>query len=239
MMKPIAVAVGETVAFLAVHLPPSAEVLEVGCGEGDVALELQARGHHVSGLDSDQEVVARARRRGAPVVHATWPEFEGGPFDAVAFTRSLHHIGPLDRAVVKAREALRPHGTLLVEDFEFDEADEATIAWFVGVLRRPATRALIDPSQSEFISELVASDDSAEVWHRHHNHELHNVPTMMRSITKHFNIRESLSVPYLYRYLVPILPDTPEAAALVRGIFEDETQHAGALIGRRVVGSLR
>jgi SAM-dependent methyltransferase len=46
-------------------------VLDLGCGTGRVALDLAARGHDVTGLDSDADLVhelrARARRRGLRV----------------------------------------------------------------------------------------------------------------------------------------------------------------------------
>ncbi len=46
-------------------------VLDLGCGTGRVALDLAARGHRVTGLDADPELVrvltARARQHGLPV----------------------------------------------------------------------------------------------------------------------------------------------------------------------------
>jgi SAM-dependent methyltransferase len=46
-------------------------VLDLGCGTGRVTLDLARRGHHVTGLDSDPDLVrelsARARRRGLRV----------------------------------------------------------------------------------------------------------------------------------------------------------------------------
>ena len=46
-------------------------VLDIGCGTGRVALDLARRGHDVTGLDSDPDLVnelaARARRKGLAV----------------------------------------------------------------------------------------------------------------------------------------------------------------------------
>ena len=117
MNKPIDIPTCETANFLASHLSPSAELLEVGAGHGHVAIDLARRGYRVLGLESSQEIVVQARQHGAPVVLTTWPKFSGTAVDAIAFTRSLHHIGPLDEAVGKARELVRPAGTLLVEGF--------------------------------------------------------------------------------------------------------------------------
>lgn len=239
MNEPIDVATADTVAFVTKHLPRSAQLIEVGCGKGHVAQALSDRGYRVVGLDADSETVARAKERGAPVIQATWPEFESTPVDAIAFTRSLHHIGDLKRAVQKARDTLKPHGKLLVEDFAFDAADETTITWFIDVVRN---QALVNASASDFVSELISSDDPAATWRQHHSHEIHSAEAMQRCIAEHFNIEDASSVPYLYRYLIPALPATSDAAAFLQRVLQDEAQRgrAGqiALIGRHIVGTL-
>ncbi len=103
-------------AFLASHLSIGADVLEVGCGEGHVAAALASHGHRLIAVDADLECVARAQERGVRA-SGSWPEFDSPPLDAIVFTRSLHHISPLDKAVERARELLRPMGSLLIEDF--------------------------------------------------------------------------------------------------------------------------
>jgi len=42
-------------------LPRSARVLDAGCGQGRVGAELAARGHLVTGVDADAELIAAAR----------------------------------------------------------------------------------------------------------------------------------------------------------------------------------
>jgi ubiquinone/menaquinone biosynthesis C-methylase UbiE len=238
MNEPIDVATAETVAFMTQHLPRSAQLIEVGCGKGYVAHALQDRGYRVVGLDADSETVATAKELGAPVIQATWPEFESAPVDAIAFTRSLHHIGDLQQAVKKARYILKPQGRLLVEDFAFEAADEATIAWFIDVVRN---QALVIASASDFMSELIASKDPVETWWQHHSDEVHSAEAMKCCIAEHFNIEEASSVPYLYRYLIPTLPVTSDAAASLRLVLRDEAQRGRAghisLIGRRIIGT--
>ncbi|MEP6608925.1 MAG: methyltransferase domain-containing protein [Burkholderiaceae bacterium] len=237
MNAPIDVATAETVAFLTKHLPRSAQVIEVGYGKGHVALALQNRGYRVIGLDADSDIAAEAKARGVPVIQATWPEFESPPVDAIAFTRSLHHVGDLQQAAQKARDMLKPEGKLLVEDFAFDAADEPTIAWFIELVRN---QALVNAGASDFISELIGSDDPAAAWLHHHNHEVHSLEAMNRCIAEHFNIEEESSVSYLYRYLIPTLPATSDAAAFLQRVLQDEAERGRtgqiALIGRRIVG---
>lgn len=238
MNEPIDVATAETVAFLTQHLPRTAQLIEVGCGKGHVAQALQERGYRVVGLDADGETVATAKERGAPVIQATWPDFESAPVDAIAFTRSLHHIGDLQQAVKKARDTLKPQGKLLVEDFAFDIADEVTIAWFIDVVRN---QALVNASANDFVSELIGSDDPAATWRQHHSDEVHSAEAMKCCIAEHFNIEETSSVPYLYRYLIPTLPATSDAVAFLQQLLRDEAQQGRtgqiALIGWRIIGT--
>jgi ubiquinone/menaquinone biosynthesis C-methylase UbiE len=240
---PIDVATRATVAFIASHLPSGGVVLEVGCGEGRVALELLNRGYQVIGVDSDQEIIARAQERGVRAVQASWPEVDSAPLDAVVFTRSLHHIAPLPGAIGHAREVLQPSGILLVEDFAFDEADKATIRWLLEVLGCQTAKSIIAPVPGEFVTDLLGSKDPFAVWTQSHDHELHTMAAMTQAIGEYFIIRETQQVPYLYRYLVPVLPETLQAAAFVEEVAREETRlgERGAivLVGRRIVGVTR
>jgi len=241
VQRAIDVPTRETAVFLALYLRRGAEILEVGYGKGHVAIELSRRGYPVIGLDSNPEVIAQAQQRGARAVVASWPEFDSLPVDAVAFTRSLHHITPLRDAVRRARELMRPAGSLLIEDFAFDEMNAATMRWFVEVLRSERGRALIRPAAGEFVTDLLGAEDPLAAWHRRRAHVLHSMPAMTRVIEESFTVRETQSVPYLYRHLVPVLPESPEAAAFVETVLGEEARlgEQGEIvpIGRRIVAS--
>jgi SAM-dependent methyltransferase len=242
--RPSDVPTRETLMFLTSHIPMGAEVLEIGCGEGQVACELLRHGYRVTGLDSDPEVIAKAQQRGVPSVVGSWPEFGGSlSFDAIAFTRSLHHISPLREAVGRARELLNPIGSLLIEDFAFEKADETTIDWFAKVLRSEQGIALINPVAGQLVTELLSSRDPVDVWQHNHGHDLHSIETMNEAIAEHFVACENESVPYLYRYLIPVLAETSKATSFVNEVFQQETLSGQrgevVLIGRRVVASPR
>jgi ubiquinone/menaquinone biosynthesis C-methylase UbiE len=102
-------------------------VLEFGCGEGHLALQLAQRGLKVHGIDLSSERIERARERvgNTPLPHP--PTFEVGDlntttlpeqqYDAVVAHDALHHLVRLDHVLAQAERALKPHGRLLVLDF--------------------------------------------------------------------------------------------------------------------------
>ena len=233
------VPVRETAAFLAHWLPAGSALLEVGCGDGQVAAELSKRGHRVRAIDADPVAIASARVLGVEAIVASWPEFEGGPFDAVAFTRSLHHIAPLDDAVDRAFDSLRSGGQLLIEDFGYDEVDRKTVEWLLAIGRSSAVRQVLQTADRELLPALLAATDPMAEWRAHHDQELHSWGTMRTAIAGRFALRSEASAPYLYRYVARVLPHDSEGAALVDAIRRDEATQIerGAIvgIGRRLV----
>lgn len=235
-VRPIDIPTRETADFLASHLQPGATLLEVGCGEGDVGIELGRRGLRVIAIDADSDAAARPRRGGLDARVATWPAFDHAQVDAIAFTRSLHHIHPLDAAVARARELLRPGGVLLVEDFAFNEVDDATIDWFVDLLRADAAQALLLPRPG-FVTRLLAAEAPRAEWRRHHgDFHLHDAAAMQSEIRARFASVQMECVPYVYRYLVPVLEESQRAAEFVEETRRAEARRATGptgLIGRR------
>ncbi len=240
--NPIDVATRETVNFLITHLPAGASLLEVGSGDGEVAAELSHQGFDVTALDAEPERVAKAQKLGVRASVASWPEYDSGPFDAITFTRSLHHIDPLNGAVEKAKALLDPPGKLLIEDFAFGETDSATVHWFVEFIRNQA-RPFVLPVKDQLVTNLLSSADPMQVWQNSHDHNLHSFTAISDAVAKHFIINETNVLPYLYRYLIPVLPETTVAAELVQRVFHEEERFGkekrSKLMGRRIVASLK
>jgi 2-polyprenyl-3-methyl-5-hydroxy-6-metoxy-1,4-benzoquinol methylase len=104
--------------FVRRHLPASASsILEIGCGRGELAARLRQESHQVLAIDSDADCVAEARKFGIEAEVANWPADIAASFDAVLFTRSLHHIHELEQAVEAALAKLNAGGCIIVEDF--------------------------------------------------------------------------------------------------------------------------
>ena len=237
--KPINLPTGATAAFIESYIEPGARIIEIGCGSGQLAAVLTMRGYDVTAIDSSREAIGRAYQYGIKAIHASWPDFECDPVDAVLFSRSLHHISDLQGAVRKAKDVLKPAGVLLVEDFAYDEIEPSAIEWFQNVLISHKGQSMIWSDTDQFIEKFLASEDPEKTWREHHDHGLHTAKAMQQAIEEIFNVQEVRRVPYLYRYLVPVLPADSYATSFIGETFMEESNFGDSgkfsLIGFRVV----
>jgi trans-aconitate methyltransferase len=97
---------------------PTETVLDLGCGTGELAAEIQGRGARVWALDADPAMVAAARERlGADRVlladghDFTLPE----PVDAVFSNAALHWMPRPAEVIARVRAALGPGGRFVAE----------------------------------------------------------------------------------------------------------------------------
>lgn len=141
--------VEETLAFVRSTMGPARRVLEVGTGGGALARRLMDEGIEVVGLDAREEAVREARTRGVDARHAEWPAFEEDGYEAILFTRSLHHIRPLEAALDRAEEVLAPGGRIVVEDFAFAKDATSAASW------KPSARE--SPSRLDFRGRTALS----------------------------------------------------------------------------------
>jgi len=106
-------------------LPPGRlKVLDVGCGTCEIGLLFAEMGHHVTGLDLTEKMLAKARekasRRGFNSVFkkgdAEAPPFEARSFDIVVNRHLLWTLPHPDTAVINWKKVLRKGGKLIVVD---------------------------------------------------------------------------------------------------------------------------
>lgn len=99
--------------FLAL-LPPTAHILDVGCGSGRDSLYFQAKGHRISAFDAAEEMVAQARAvTGLDIQHGSFFEIEAvDEYDGVWCCASLLHCPPerLVEVLQRLLTALKPGG---------------------------------------------------------------------------------------------------------------------------------
>ena len=114
--------------YLMRQLPPRFEsALEIGCGSGAFTELLAARARNVTALDLSPEMIRLAKARSAgrrnveyrlgDVMLLSLPR-EG--YDCIASLATLHHL-PLERALPKMKDALKPGGVLVVHDLAADD----------------------------------------------------------------------------------------------------------------------
>jgi SAM-dependent methyltransferase len=91
------------------------DVVDVGCGTGIAARQLQDAGCNVLGVEVDPRMAAYARTTGLDVEVAAFEEWDpaGRTFDAVVSGQTWHWVDPAAGAA-KAAQALRPGGRLAV-----------------------------------------------------------------------------------------------------------------------------
>lgn len=108
-------ALGNTVLEL---LDPQAgeAILDLGCGDGALTIELVKRGARVVGVDAAPELVAVARARGLHVRLADAQRLDDErAFDAVFSNAALHWMPDHDAVLAGVYRALRPGGRFVAE----------------------------------------------------------------------------------------------------------------------------
>lgn len=228
----ISAGTAHTLAFVQRHLPRRrCRVLEIGCGDGELAAALLQRRCSVVAIDQDPEAVTVARRRGVDARRAHWPDFGDGLFDAILFTRSLHHVEDLKAAVAQAVRQLRPGGRLLVEDFDFGAADAATAMWLHGIASGlVAAGALI--ARRSFVAVLLGGKAPLQAW-QHDHHDVHSDKAIRRVLAATGLPLQEACTEYLFRYLEPTAKRVQEQVRRA----EAKLIAAGAIVplGRRFV----
>lgn len=218
------VAAQETLRWLEAVLPaPPARVLEVGAGDGRVAAGIAALGHDVTAIDRDEAAVAEAKGRGVRAECADFLAWSGGPFDVVLFTRSLHHLLPLARAVERAHAALAPGGLLLAEEFAWERLDEAGADWLDGLFETFDVAGLLTSPHERGGTPLAR-------WNAHHR-DTHGAETgaaVLDAIAARFELLAVEPAPELWRRLAGSLEPTGRGAVVAFQALEQERRRIAA-----------
>lgn len=113
--------------YLKDHLPAdkSARILDIGCGDGDVLLDLKRQGYaNCSGVEIDKKSIDACRQKGLSNVEAisdlaAYLFDKRGAFDLIYMKEVIYYF-PEDKLAIylKAiKDALKDDGTLIVEVF--------------------------------------------------------------------------------------------------------------------------
>ncbi len=265
--RPIDLPTMESISFVETYVSlKDATVLEVGAGKGDLAVALMERGAKVRALDLFQDAVAAARAKGVDARLVDFLEYSNQPFDVVVFTRSLHHIHPLEKAVKNAASLLKPSGVLLVEEFGAELADAMTVQWLHEKLSQlekdgeeqekigtnDSSHACVESQNKRSThegeigcSKHSSKTESLQKWREHHfgRRWISDSAAVREALAKEFTLKPPIMVPYLYRYAIDKLKENQEGYAELVRIFQEEKEMIakGALrpIGLNIVGKKR
>jgi SAM-dependent methyltransferase len=186
-------------AFVTSQLPPTpVRVLEVGCGEGDLARALASRGYRVVAIDPqapDGEIFERV----------SLEDFaDPGPFDAVVASRALHHIPALHEALDKVADLLRAGGELIVHEHAWDRMNQSTARWYLR--RRGAAGPDTPRSAQRFLADWEADHAG-----------LHGYGELRAALDRRFRERWFTWTPYLYGELGGVEAEREERALIEAG----------------------
>jgi len=157
--------------------PPTARVLEIGAGDGELAARLGAAGYEVVAIDPAGEGAV------LPVALLELEEPHAS-FDAALAVVSLHHVEPLEPSCRRLAEVVRPGGTLVVDEFDVGLMDEAAARWLLDRWRDTGQARDRDPA--DMVAELRA--------------HLHPLGTLRDELGEWFELGPVARASYLYRW---------------------------------------
>lgn len=93
------------------------KILDLGCGDGQLTMQLAAAGAVVTGVDASAEMTAAARSRGVAADHASAEmlPYSEASFDAVFSNAALHWVRDQDAMMAEVHRVLRPGGRFVAE----------------------------------------------------------------------------------------------------------------------------
>lgn len=107
--------------WLSVRIPPGARILEFGCNDGILLMQLSSKGYECKGVDASANIVSLAKEKGLDVDvgffgrdYVQMNEFQGR-FDLITCSNVYAHIDDLSGVTIAAYNALKEGGMFAIE----------------------------------------------------------------------------------------------------------------------------
>jgi SAM-dependent methyltransferase len=196
-------------SFLREALPaPPARLLEIGCGDGALAIALTGDGYDVTAIDPHAPEGAMFHR-----VRLEDYEGEAGSFDAVVASVALHHVPDLDAGTATIERLLAPGGRLVLAEFAKERIAGTTARWYHGQRGALAAAGYED----------AVIDPDFDAWHRQWTQDradVHPSSDLLAALSRRFVEFRLEWVPYLYSYRLDDSLEPAERAVIDSGEIE-------------------
>jgi ubiquinone/menaquinone biosynthesis C-methylase UbiE len=206
----------DTYQFVQSMLPqPVQTIVEVGCGNGYLSLELARDGHEVIGIDVSPDIIEVAERSSA--AHPRPPGFGSlryvctdvntwqapeARFDCVIFNRSLHHLSALQQTMAKVQSLLKRGGRFICQDYAFDRFNDQTACWLYQMQRLLYLSGRYDADPATLLDEAASIKALRTAWlTRASEHHLNRYEEMSSLLRDTFHECFFAWVPYLFVYI--------------------------------------
>ena len=136
------------------------------------------------------------------------------PVAAVVASNSLHHVGDLDEAAGRIREALRPDGTLVVVEWAWERFDDATAQWCFARLVGSGEPGWLHRRRDDWAASGRPWEEYFPAWAGGHN--LHPGHEVVRALDSRFVRRSYAEGPFFFPDLAGVTEED-ERAAIARG----------------------
>ena len=173
--------------------PPSARVLEIGCGPlGGFVPALLRDGYRAVGIDPEAPEALHYHR--VKFEEYEWPQ----PADVVVACTSLHHVADLDKILDRIAAALVPGGELVVIEWAWELFDEATARWCFDRLSPtpPGESGWLHRCRDEWISSGQSWARWKQGWAKQEG--LHQGQEILRGLDARFERRLTAHGPYFF-----------------------------------------
>jgi 2-polyprenyl-3-methyl-5-hydroxy-6-metoxy-1,4-benzoquinol methylase len=208
----------DTYHFVKAMIPhPGQRILEIGCGNGYLTLELARGGHTVIGLDKSQDILAVAEqtRKAHPesagfgkldyvcADAGVWPARESS-FDVVILNRTLHHLHGFQAILDNIHHLLNPNGLLICQDYAYDRLNDQTASWLYGMQRLLFLSELSTEDPATTANDISSIEALKIAWFEKaekREHRLNRYDEMMHAFSLTFSQQFVSWVPYLFVYI--------------------------------------